>query len=109
MSIKIKWKVNTAPSGLYRSFHDRSWPDAEYLDGSICAAISCSDAYTPARARGEQKHGELTLRIADHSKTPLVWRKVSVRFNSLSELKKELLHILKKHDQFPPKNIMEKS
>lgn len=61
--MKITWKVASEPTGRWRSFETRAWPMG-YLGSECVAYVACSDSYTPARARGEQPHRELTVRLA---------------------------------------------
>lgn len=58
--MKLKWTVDPAPTGPYRSFQGRSWPRGE-ANGEAAARILCEDDYRPANARsGEHK----PLRVA---------------------------------------------
>lgn len=89
---KIKWKVQDAPTGPYRSFGHWGWPVGT-VDGEHAFSIHCKDAYTPARARGEQPHAPLTLHVADRrdaykdGKGAWVLRKMKGEFASLLEAK----------------------
>jgi hypothetical protein len=93
----LKWKVDEAPTGRYRSFQSRGWPSAEYKDGRPAAAIYCEDSYEPANAR-TGKHAPLSVRVADHSVTPWKWRTVKQRFATLQEAKDGITKLL---EQFP--------
>lgn len=37
MAIKLKWRVGEKPTGRYRSFHKRYWPQAWYGDHLVAA------------------------------------------------------------------------
>lgn len=100
--MKIKWKVQPAPTGRYRSFKQRGWPIADYENGKYCASISCDDSYDPRDVKAGT-HGELTLSIADHSQTPWKRRTASKRFKTLQEAKDALPELLKNHPHFVPK------
>lgn len=94
---KIKWRVQPAPTGRYRSFDRRGWPTAEYEDGSYCASIYCEDEYVPARVKTGD-HRPLTLMIRDRSTDPQ-WKRVraSKQFTTLEEAKAALAKILVAH------------
>lgn len=43
----LKWKVDPAPKGRYRSFDVRAWPDAEFKkSGRPAARLTCVDKQT---------------------------------------------------------------
>lgn len=84
--MKIKWKVQPVPAGRYGCFQPRGWPTASYEDGRPAASIDCDDDYMPRRVR-QGAHGELTVRVADYSVTPWVWRNVKQRAKTLPEAK----------------------
>lgn len=64
--MKTKWKVQEAPTGRYKSFERRGWPQLLYEDGKLAASIQCDDDYSFARAR-IGKHAPLTVLIYDYS------------------------------------------
>ena len=101
---KIKWKVDPAPTGKYSSFSKRGWPIANYVDAneSSCAAIYCEDDYN-IRDAASGKHKPLELRLADHSKTPWRWVKVTKTFATLQEAKDGVLQLLEKYPHLMPK------
>lgn len=77
---KIRWRVQPAPTGTYRSFHRRGWPTGEC--GDFFFMIGCEDDYVPARVRSGD-HSELSLSVGLGSKT----FRYSRRFKTLEELK----------------------
>ena len=96
--IKLKWIVAPAPTGRYRYFERRSWPHAEYADGSIAGSIYCADDYRPANVK-TGNHSELTVRVADYSVTPWKWREVQKTYATLAEAKAALVRVLDKHPE----------
>jgi len=60
--MKIKWKVQPAPTGRYRSFEKRGWPSAKLPDGTLIGYISCKDVYFPADSKSG-KHAPLTVHV----------------------------------------------
>ena len=99
--MKIKWKVADVPSGLYRSFQTRDWPEAcwdnEYQ--SPAAMLYCKDEYVPATAKSGQ-HSELTIYIADYSVKPWKWRRFKKPANTLTEAKDRVAAFLKNYPEY---------
>lgn len=110
MAIKLKWKVSSVPTGRYRSFDHRAWPDATYPNGKSAASIGCTDDYTAQRAKGVDAHAELTVRIAFHhpradraEKGGRTWRTLKTRFETLAEAKKAAQVFIDGHSEVWPK------
>lgn len=100
--MKIIWKVRPAPTGRYRSFEKRGWPDAEYEDGQPAASVSCEDDYIPRDVKTGH-HRELTVRIADYSEKPVWgWKRLKKRFATLQEAKEIVPIFLKQYPNFVP-------
>ncbi len=105
MTVKIKWTVAPEETGRYRSFFKRGWPTAT-IGGEHAFAIECDDAYTPARARGEQSHGPLKLLIADrrdaytNGKGAWTVRRLKTEFKTLEDVKAAAEMVLAKHSEF---------
>lgn len=99
MSLKITWRVSPAPVGKYRSFEDRSWPYADYPDGTPLARIYCEDSYTPTAAR-TSLHAPLRVDVADHSVVPWKWRRVISPASTLYEAKYLVEKVLQSHPHF---------
>ena len=106
--MKIKWKVSEKPSGPYRSFYNRAWPDAYYDNAGKdpAAAIYCSASYDPSQAKTGD-HPPLTLMIADHSVPGpgFTWRKVKGEFKTLQEAKDKAEELIEKYPNIHPKLI----
>jgi hypothetical protein len=98
---KIKWKVDSVPTGMYRSFARRSWPTADYPSGQIAALITCSDEYEPRNVRAGN-HGPLIVRVADYSVQPWKWRKMVSTFRTLPEAKAGFAKLLVKYPSLSP-------
>lgn len=107
--MKLKWKVAEPPTGRYRSFHRRGWPTADFLNGKPAVMLSCDDAYSPRRARGELAHAEIRVSVADHStvttdgRPTFTWRTAAKRATTLAEAKEIALKVLEAHPDFWPK------
>lgn len=101
--MKYKWKVEPIPTGRYRSFERRGFPDAEYNDerGSPAASIDSSEDYEYDPKIKIYK--ELILRVADHSVTPWKWRKLVKRFKTIQEAKDGFEIFIGHHPEFMPK------
>lgn len=86
--MKLKWKVEDAPTGQYRSFAKRGWPSAYLPDGRPAFSISCDDAYEPRRVR-DGDHAELKINVADWSEEAgtFVWKTIKRRAATLAEAK----------------------
>lgn len=97
--MSLIWRVDSPPTGRYRSFSRRGWPHAYHPeDNSPAAMIQCEDEYVPSRVKIGQ-HAELVVSIADHSirrgKTPeqarelagFIWRRLKQRCKTLDEAK----------------------
>ena len=97
-----KWRVSLVPTGQYRSFDHRSWPSADYSDGSPAAHIVCEDEYAPSLVK-EGKHGQLTIRVADYSATPWKWRRMKGMFTTLTEAKAAFSTLLADHPELMPR------
>lgn len=100
-NVKIKWKVEVAPTGQYRSFLRRGWPSALYPDGRTCGVIECVDDYTPNRAK-DGAHGELILRVLDHSEVSPKWRFLKAKFTTLDQAKQGLSEFMSRHPEYRP-------
>jgi len=67
MTRKIVWRVQPPPTGRYRSFQRRGWPQATFgKDGPLLAMLDCEDDYTPARAQCEELANQITIRVCHH-------------------------------------------
>jgi hypothetical protein len=101
-NIKFVWRVDPPPTGQFRSFERRAWPSAE-VNGNPALRIECeaNDGYTPARARGEEPHGLLSVRVADYRNgEQFRWRTLKQDFSTLSEAKAAGEAFLRKYPDF---------
>jgi hypothetical protein len=101
--VKIRWKVAEAPTGPYRSFSFRGWPTAHYQNESqnICGDIQCKDDYTPFRAKSGN-HAPLTVRVCDHSTSPLNWLTLKVQCTTITDAKAALAAYIDRHPEVMP-------
>lgn len=70
----IKWRVDPEPTGQYRSFDKRSFPSADYNDGSerTCAWMHCKTDYS-GRVVKTGHHDLITVYVADYRKDGKRW------------------------------------
>ena len=101
--MKLKWKVQPEPTGRYRSFEHRGWPQAELSNGDTVAIITCDDSYVPALAKAGH-HKPLKVRVADYSRTPGQWYVLKERFETLDKAKKGVVAFLNEVFTPPPNN-----
>lgn len=102
---KVVWRVQEAPTGMYRSFQKRGWPQADYgKDGPIAATIYCKDEYRPRNVKTGE-HGELTVRIADHSTKPWTWKVARRKCKTLAEAKELVARVLEQNPGLSPANV----
>ena len=109
----LKWKVAPNPTGRYRSFEHRHWPDAEYANGERpAAAIYCGarwsadydTEYTPERARTGE-HAPLRVRIACYDTTPWKWKTHKQLCATLDEAKALAEKFLTDHPELRPPEL----
>lgn len=111
MSPELAWRVAPEPVGRYRSFERRAWPYAVWRGTEEPAAsISCADAYTPARARGDEPHALLRVSVADWSAraqdpcaAAFTWRLLRRPCATLAEAKALAERALRQHPEFRPR------
>jgi ribosomal protein L37AE/L43A len=108
-TVKLKWRIDPAPTGPYSSFQKRNWPSAYYANGSPAAQLICPDPYHPRDAK-EGKHASLKVRVADWSQKPWKWRAVKGEFKTLAEAKAAAARVIEQVPAFIPEgaNIPEK-
>lgn len=111
--MKLKWRVQPAPTGRYRSFEFRGWPTATYAgsDELAAVAIDCEDDYVPADARAGS-HGPLTIRLAQWysaeergDRAAFQWRTVVAKASTLQEAKETAHRILNDRPDFWPEGV----
>lgn len=68
-ALKYKWKVMPEPTGRFRSFEKRMWPEAVAADGTKIAQMDCEDDYMPRRVRAND-HGPITIRVRARNDQP---------------------------------------
>lgn len=106
-AVKLKWRVEEAPTGPYRSFHKRMWPSADYANGQFAGSIRCEDGYEPRNVK-TGNHKPLTVTINDYSdrKNPS-WtvRKLKGTFATLPEAKQALADIIARLPHFKPEGV----
>lgn len=84
--ITVKWKVSDIPTGRYRSFDERSWPTAEYSDGSNCAMLRCEDEYIPKNVK-TGNHKPITVYMAKPNGNSFNWVAMKRTCSTIKEAK----------------------
>ncbi|CAN7600875.1 hypothetical protein [Bosea sp. LjRoot237] len=107
MAGKIKWRVDEAPTGPYRSFFKRGWPSASYHSGDPAARIACDQGYRPADAKSSD-HPPLLVHIAEWFDREgqcqsFKWRKLKGTFATLSDAKAAAERFIEAHPEYGPK------
>jgi len=107
--MKLKWRVKSTPTGRYRSFEKRGWPDADYPNGRPAVSIDCDTSYS-ATVVASEKHGPLSVHIACHNKIEdwpklgaFNWRTLIKRASTLAEAKKLAEDFISSHPEVCPK------
>jgi hypothetical protein len=109
---KIKWTISPAPTGKFSSFHKRSWPYAEFVNGGNPAVmIRCEDSYRLSDAKSGD-HAPLKVYIADHSiretnkeAAAFEWKRVKGEFKTLVDAKKAAIEVYERYPAFWPKHL----
>lgn len=115
-AVKLKWTVAPAPTGRYRSFEKRGWPQCRYVlppshDDAFrpAASISSDTEYTPDAAKtGLDSWGDpvvLVVRIAVHNERSFEWKRVKQSFNTLEAAKAAAEHLIQANPSFWPKEL----
>lgn len=107
MMAKLKWKVDEAPTGPYRSFSKRGWPSAYYPSGDTAAMIACDQGYRPADAKSGN-HPPLIVHIAgwfdrEGQCQSFKWRKLKASFATLAEAKSAAERFIAANPAYAPK------
>jgi hypothetical protein len=102
---KLKWRVADRPTGRYRSFERRGWPNADYENGKPAAMLRCQDEYVPKCVK-DGDHGLIEIYVADHSGEQWRWRKAINRAVTLDYAKSLVRRILEAHPTFVPKEVV---
>jgi hypothetical protein len=101
--LKYRWKLPPAPTGRYRSFEKRGWPDAMVGDTCI-ASIHCEDNYVP-RAVKVGKHKPLTIsvrcerEVTAENRCKWRWRKLKGEFLTLADAKLAFAQFIEKYPE----------
>ncbi len=101
MKNKLKWRVDAAPTGKYRSFAVRGWPTAE-VAGVTVAALYAVDSYTEYSSRTKET-APLVVRVADRSKPgPFKWATLKARPTGLTGAKQAAEDFYARHPEWLP-------
>lgn len=105
--LKAKWKVQEAPTGRYRAFYRRGWPQllTDKGEGHLLASIKCDTDYVPMWVR-DGTHEELTVFLYNYSKGPVhrTCHCLKARFARLEEAKAAVDAFYAKHPDWLPKD-----
>ncbi|WP_414611798.1 hypothetical protein [Stenotrophomonas muris] len=104
----LKWRVQPAPTGRWKSFEKRGWPTADFAGTDICAArIDCDDSYNPRNAK-EFLHSPLSVYVAkyNHDRSngqgAFNWVRIKRTFSSVTEAKDAAAEAIRQHPEFMP-------
>lgn len=100
---KIKWFVQPAPTGKWKSFETRGWPTAENQDGRLIAIITCPDQYVPRKvASGE--HAPLTVKVMDWRQGNDIrkWRPLTQQATCMTEAKAMVKRFYEENPEWLP-------
>ena len=102
----LTWKVEPAPTGLYKSFEKRGWPSAFFKNSGRAAAIISADC--PYVSSKQLPTSPLKVRIAFYhspeerilGKGAWTWRTLKAEFSTLDEAKAAAEKFLKNHPEY---------
>lgn len=61
--MKLKWFVESAPTGKFRSFQKRGWPYALNVESDkVAVMLYCDDDYFPPKVKTGD-HGPITIHV----------------------------------------------
>lgn len=100
--IKIKWKVQEKPTGRYRSFANRSWPTASYIDndGAHAGHLASVSGIGYTRSMAETTELEVWVATRSHrSDQGFNNRRMTKRAIGLTAAKEQLEQYLNAHPE----------
>lgn len=105
--VKLKWYVQPAPTGRYRSFERRGFPSADYanLPKELAAVrLHCKDCYIPSDVK-IGNHSEIVISIAFwHEDTQgFDWKQLKTKAKTLKEAKELAEDFINKYPHIQPK------
>lgn len=105
--VKLKWYVQPAPTGRYRSFAPRGFPSADYKNLSrpyAAVLLHCKDDYIPSSVK-IGKHSEITIRIAiwEEQGRGFDWVKLEQTAKTVSEAKQIAEDFINNNPSVQPK------
>ena len=108
--IKLKWKVMPQPTGPYKSFQPRGWPQAYYPDGNIAGTITNTEGqrYSPYMVR-DNSHAPLKVIVYDYSEGVQKRKHYSSKntFATVNDAKDALARIIDQNPHFVPKEELQ--
>lgn len=96
---RLKWFTQPAPTGLYRSFQTRGWPEARYGDSVVAYARSEAPYHVSA-----SESTALEVMVADRSAGvgPFKWRKLKARPVGVAAAKALVAKFFAAHPEWLP-------
>jgi hypothetical protein len=104
---KISWRVETAPTGRWRSFFKRGWPTGySGRNGEPVARITCDTDYEPRRLKSAD-HNPLRVSVAIKNKNPSEegawsWRRLKGEWSTLVAAKEAAQKFYDAHEGMFP-------
>lgn len=101
---KLKWKVQAAPGGRYRSFSFRAWPQLHTADGQLVASLSSEDEYVPGNVK-TGTHAPVHATVHDYRQGSQGRKMLRLKasFETLQEAKDAVERFLARHPEMLPK------
>lgn len=101
--MKLKWKIGEKPTGRYRSFQQRSWPSADYEDGTYAGCLFPVEPRLSYHVRIAETT-ELRVHIALHNTGSPGWGAVRLKqtFVGVTAAKQALSDYLDAHPEAWP-------
>lgn len=104
--MKIIWRVGDSPTGMYRSFSQRTWPSAADENGNAIAAMYHGESYT-AQLAADAGENRIQVAIADWSDKKhgaFTWKTLKQRFSDVKSAKAAVANFWEAHPEYhPPK------
>lgn len=111
--MKLKWRVQPAPTGRYRAFESRGWPMASYAhdDYFAAASLDCDDDYEPRKVKTGD-HKAITIRVAKWytheergTRAAFEWYRLNKKAETLKEAKELAAKFIETHQDWWPEEV----
>lgn len=104
--MKVVWRVDPPPTGRFRSFERRAWPQASYgKNGKPAAFLDSPDEYEPSKVRtGNHAPISITICHHQHPNRGNSWTllKLKATAKTLEEAKSMVAQLIAEHPEYQP-------